>query len=256
MFKAIKEGGARVAMTPFKRFIDTVFIPICVFIISLGSFSEAFLLVEDLMERLRSKFSNEVEYETLEKIHVGNTIAYLEDLVGAPAATKSINDDLDVNYYFDDKYLLTGYFKADRVVAYLVVPLVEGFEPVLPWNNEMNIGEGEFTDYQANIEYYGFDEANTNRYFVELAEQGLSGFLQNAYLGSVQYGLGDINIDALGELYRAEVHGSEEDFFAVINGYRSSTMPNFYGEGELDLSLLQKGMLSNGEFLNFFGTAR
>lgn len=252
MFKSTTEGSKKLTLSPVKSFVQTVFIPACVFIISLGSFSEAFILMGDFKTMLISTFSNDFEYETLDSIHVGNTEAYLENLVGAPAATKKLGDGLQANYYIDDKYLLTAYVNEGRVEAYTVVSSVEGFSPVLSWYEGRELLSGSFADFGDNPQSFTFDHANTNSFFIELSVSELSGLFQNAYLGAVQYGVGTVNQDQLSELYNAEVFGTDEETFEKIKSFRQAVTPNLYGQGELDIELIQKGLLSNGEFLKFF----
>ncbi len=252
MFKSAKEGSKKLTLSPVKSFVQTVFIPVCVFIISLGSFSEAFILMGDFKNVLKSTFSNDFEYETLGAIHVGNTEAYVEDLVGAPAATKKLSDSLQANYYLDGKYLLTAYVNDGRVEAYTVVSNVEGFSPLLPWHENKELLSGSFSTLGDAPQSFAFDHANTNSFFIELSVSELSGLFQNAYLGAVQYGVSSVGQERLAELYNAEVYGTEDETLEKINEFREGVIPNLYGQGELEIELIQKGLLSNGEFLKFF----
>ena len=252
MFFFTKDGSQKLVLSPVKSFVQTVFIPVCVFVISLGSFSEAFLLVDDFRTMMKSRFSNDFEYETLSEIHVGNTANYVEELLGAPAATKTLEDGVLVNYYINEKYLLSGYFKGDRVAAYTVVAIVDGFSPEMAWYDGLRLGESSFGKFNDSPQAFTFDNANTNRFFIELSPNELSGFFQNSYLGAVQYGMGEVDQDLLNDLYNSDVFGTEEDTIKKITAFRKQALPNFYGQGELNIEIIQKGLLSNGEFLNFF----
>ncbi len=252
MFIPGKDVSKKVTLSPVKRFIDTVFVPVCVFIISLGSFSEAFILVEDLRNMLKSKFSNEFEYETLADLHVGNTNSYVDDLLGAPAAAKPLGEDIDVKYYINDKFLVTSYFKGERLTAYTVVAIADGFSPSLEWYDGLTLGDKPLAEFNEQPQAFTFDNASTNRFFIELSPSELSGYFQNSYFGTLQYGTGDVNQELLNELYNSEVFGTEEETFEKIKAFRQVSHPNFYGQGELDINTIQKGLLSNGEFMNFF----
>jgi hypothetical protein len=253
MFLFSNDSNKKIGLGPVKSFVQTVFIPVCVFIISLGSFSEAFLLVDDLRVMLKTRFSNDFEYETLNSIHVGNTEAYVEDLIGSPAATKPLGDDTQANYYLDEKYLLTTYIKAGRVEAYTVVAIADDFSPELAWFDGMNLQDEAFDGFGSDTpQAFTFDKANTNSFFLELSPSELSGFFQNSYLGAVQYGAGSVDQAKLEELYEAEVFGSESDTLEKIKVFRKAAVPNFYGQGELKIEVIRQGLLSNGEFLNFF----
>ena len=236
-----------------RQFFDNIFIPVGVAIISLGSFSEAFILVDDFIIMVKSKLSHEFEYELLEDIHVGNTLNYVEDIMGAPAVVKRLNDTIEAKYYFNEKFLLTGYYEGERVSAYTVIALKSDFSPEVPWDEDKRLGEHEFVDYVTQTTGYSFDNANTNRFFIESASTELKGFFQSAYLGTIQYGKGELQQPLLDEIYNAEVFASDEEAVGLIENFRSKTEPNLYGQGELDIEVIHKGLLSNGEFLNFFG---
>ncbi|MFT7558527.1 MAG: hypothetical protein ACI93R_000422 [Flavobacteriales bacterium] len=254
MFFSNKDGSKKLTLSPVKSFVQAVFIPICVFVISLGSFSEAFILVGDFRNMMKSRFSNDFEYKTLSAIHVGNTVNYVEGKLGAPAATKSLDNGVLVNYYIHEKYLLSGYFKGDRVAAYTVVAIVDGFSPEMTWYQGLRLGESPFSEFSESPQGFTFDNAKTNRFFIELSPNELSGFFQNSYLGVVQYGMGEVDQESLNGLYNSDVFGTEEETIEKIGIFRQKGLPNFYGQGELDIEVIQKGLLSNGEFLNFFGT--
>lgn len=237
---------------PFKRFIDHVFLPVGVAIISLGSFSEAFILVGDFTDMVISKFSNTVEYEKIERINVGNTQSYVENIMGAAAVEKDIGSEVKAKYYFNEKFLLTTYYKGERVSAYTIVALTDGFAPDLPWSEEHDLNDITMLQNTDVPSAFSFDSANTNRFFLESAAIELKGLFQSAYIGSVEYGNGEFKTDALDALYKAEVFGSGNSE-QLIADYRTVAVPNFFGEGELEIEIIQKGLLSNGEYLNFFG---
>jgi len=63
MFIFSNDSSKKISLGPVKSFVQTVFIPVCVFVISLGSFSEAFILIDDLRIMVKTRFSNDFEYE-------------------------------------------------------------------------------------------------------------------------------------------------------------------------------------------------
>lgn len=238
---------------PFKVFFNNVLLPVGITTITLGSLSEAFVLVDDFVVWSKTKFSNTYEYELLGQVNVGNTMTYVEDIMGEPAVVKSIDNNIEAKYYFTDKYLLTSYYHGERVSAYTVISLADHFSPNLPWDKNTALGESELADNTDIPTAYSFDNAPTNRFFIESSDTELKGFFQQAYLGSIEYGKGTIDPVGLENIYKAEVYGSNGESEALIETYRSQAQPNFYGQGELNIDLIQKGLLSNGEFLNFFG---
>ncbi len=246
-------GSKKIKKHPVRQFIDSVFLPTGVAIISLGSFSEAFILVDDFITMIKTRLSNEFEYQLLEDINVGNTLEYVEEILGSPAVVKELDGSYEVKYYIQEKFLLTAYYNGERVDAYTVISLKGDFSPEIPWLEDQGLGESLLSNLNEQPLEYSFDNARTNRFFIESSTTELKGLFQSAYIGTIQYGKGELDQGSLDNLYDQEVFGSEEETLLQIKNLRSKTYPNFYGEGELDLETINKGLLSNGEFLNFFG---
>ncbi|WP_197469912.1 hypothetical protein, partial [Oleiphilus sp. HI0117] len=53
--------------------------------------------------------------------------------------------------------------------------------------------------------------------------------------------------------YNQEVHGSDQEVLESQTQLRNSEMPNFYGEGEIGLELIEKSILTGAEFSSYFG---
>ncbi len=234
------------------KMVINYFVPACLFIISLGSFSEAFILVDDFTTLLRTKFSNTVEYETLGTINVGNTTQYIEENIGPPRVIKRVGDDLDANYYFNDKYLLAVFYKDGRVTAYTVVSLEESLKPELPWDKTKILGDNTFAEFSSVPDEHRLDVAATNNVYVESIDTGVHGMFLNAYLGSIQYGSGSFNLPALETLYNTSVYGTDEEIFADLANYRKAARPNLYGQGDLTIEQLRLSLLTPAELNNYF----
>lgn len=230
------------------------FLTFLAIIIALGEYSEAVTVLGDTVETIRSEFTNDIEYETISKIHVGNTVPYMEELLGSPQVSRAINQDINANYYYDEKFLLTLFIDDERVTAFTVLPLLEDFHPEVatttkgPWN----LGEAAFTSFPANPQTYVIDHAKTASYYLENLDRGRAGLFVNTYLGKVSYTVRSES-PLLVAFYNQEVHGSDQEVLESQTQLRNSEMPNFYGEGEIGLELIEKSILTGAEFSSYFG---
>ena len=234
------------------KLVINYFVPACLFIISLGSFSEAFILVDDFTTLVRTKFSNTVEYETLDTINVGNTTQYIEENIGPPRVIKPVAEGLDANYYFNEKYLLAIFYQDGRVTAYTVVTLEDSLKPELPWDKTKTLGDNVFADFSSVPDEHRLDVAATNNVYVESIDTGVHGMFLNAYLGSIQYGSGNFNLQGLEALYNTSVYGTEDEIFDDLASYRKSAVPNLYGQGNLTIEQLRLSLLTPAELNNYF----
>ncbi|UZE95308.1 ETEC_3214 domain-containing protein [Alkalimarinus alittae] len=233
----------------------TILLGFLALVIALGEYTEAVSLINEARENILILFTNDLEYETLGKIHVGNTVAYVEGLVGSPQVSRAIDEDTVANYFYHEKYFLTLFYREDRIAAYVVVPLIEGFQlPVLETDSEtFELSEFTYSDYPANPTHYVIDHSKTSSYYMEILDSGRSGLFVNTYIGTTTYGTGD-HPKAIADLYEKEVHGSDEEITTLQASLRSNTRPNLFGQGSISLELIEKSLLTAAEFKSYFGT--
>jgi hypothetical protein len=237
----------------FSKFKGT-FIAFLAIIMALGQYSEAVSLIRDGIDTIQSEFTNEIEYDILSKIHVGNTAPYMESLLGSAQVSRSINAEVNANYYYDDKYLLTLFFKESRVIAFTFLPLVDDFYPAVVSSdkNSWQLGQGNFMDFPANPKTYIIDHAKTASYYLESLKKGRTGLFVNSYLGKVTYTAAS-EPSQIAALYKEEVYGEDKVILKLQTQLRKTEIPNFYGEGELSLELIEKSILTGAEFNSYFG---
>ncbi len=231
-----------------------VFIAILAIIMALGQYSEAVSLIGDGIATLQSEFTHDIEYETLSKIHVGNTIDYVESLLGSAQVSKSINTEVNANYFYDDKYLLTLFSKDARVTAFTILPLESDFHPEVIQTSQHKwlLGTANFASFPANPQTYVINHAKTASYYLESLDKGRTGLFVQSYLGKVSYTV-ESESSQIAEFYQKEVHGTDEEILALQDQLRQTEEPNFYGEGELGLELIEKSILTGAEFNSYFG---
>ncbi len=230
------------------------FIAIAATIMALGQFSEAVTLIEDGVDSLRSRFTNTVEYELIADIHVNNTEAYIESLLGEPQVSKSISEGVEAKYFHQDKFLATVFISDARVVAYTIIPLIPDFTPTLidVEGKVWSLQEATYAEFPSNPKMYMVDHSKTTSYYLESLDSGRAGLFVQDYLGNIS--LDDApSTNLLVELYNNEVNGSDEEILASQNRYRESAMPNLFGMGTLGLEDIQKSILTGAEFASYFG---
>jgi hypothetical protein len=230
------------------------FIAVAATIMALGQFSEAVTLIEVGIDWLRSKVTHTVEYEMLSQVHVGNTQSYIEDIFGNPQVSRAVNDTVVANYYHDEKYLLTVFIGDERVVAYIMIPLLDDFEPLIHDGGsfQWRLGKSNYTTFPANPQLYIVDHSKTVSYYLEGLDTGRTGLFVQNYLGKVSLGASAPS-EMLVELYDVEVNGTDEEVLKAQNHLRESTQPNLFGRGTLSIEEIQKSILTGAEFTSYFG---
>lgn len=232
----------------------TFFFGLFALTIALGSYSEAIALIGDGWDSVKSQFTHEVEYETLAKIHVGNTVVYAENLIGSPQVSRDIAEGVVANYFYNDKFLLTLFYQNDRIAAYTVLPLMPDFQPRIyaAEKKSLHLGQFNYAQFPGNATHYLIDHSKTASYYLERLELGRAGLFVNSYLANVEY-RNTQQSELIPALYEKEVHGTDDEIIASQGGLRNSLVPNLYGEGELGIEYIEKSLLTDAQFNAYFG---
>ncbi len=232
----------------------TVFFGLVALIMALGQFSEAVSLIGDGWKSLQSKFTNDVEYSAIGKLHVGNTQSYVQSIFGEPQVSRQINDKITANYYYQKKLLLTLFIKEARVAGYTVLALKEGFSPNVATIGDQHIQLGKFTyqEYPAMPTLYLVDNSKANSFYLENLESGQAGLHYKRYLGNVRFGSGQ-HSELINHFYKLDMMGVEgKPLETAQKTLRETVVPNFYGAGELGIELIEKSLMTDAEFSNYF----
>ncbi len=236
----------------------TVFFGIVALIMALGQFSEAVSLIGDGWKSLQSKFTNDVEYAALSKLHVGNTAPYVQSIFGEPQVSRKINDSITANYYYLKKMLLTLFIKDARVTAFTVLSLKEGFTPKVPTVTGQPLELGNFTyqDYPAMPTLYLVDYSKSDSFYIENLEAGQTGLHYKRYLGNVRFGSGKHRSE-IQAFYKLDMMGIEgKPLETSQKALRAAVKPNLYGAGELGIDLIEKSLMTDAEFSNYFAVQK
>jgi hypothetical protein len=210
-------------------------------VIALGNFSEAVMIVESAVDRSISTFTNIPEYQDLSYLRSGISQDYAREIFGTPQVSRNLGQELNAEYYFDRKYLLTLLVKTGEVAGFTVISLQEGFAPAVFGEWGGNLGEFTFAELKGMPGEFVADWTKNTASYLEIVNLGGGSLNRKAFVGWVNYAHGS-SIQGLSDLYQGVLTG--ENTNALREALRESTKPNFYGWGNVSLADLAASILS------------
>jgi len=216
-------------------------------VVVLGQWSEAVDLIRVGANTVRSEFTNEVEYERLGRLKVGNSLEFAKSVVGEPEVLRNLDDGSVASYFFDRKYLLTLVERRQQVEAILVYALVDDFELRVLGERELLVAP--LDAFPEPLEYIvGF--SRTGAYYIESIPMGQAGMALERYVGIVDL-IGTTHRAEIRALDRARTSGDpDRDALATL---RAKATPNFYAEGHIDFATMERALLTPTELGYYLG---
>lgn len=210
-------------------------------VIALGNFSEAVFLVEQVVDRTISTFTNIPEYKDLRYLRSGISLDYAREIFGTPQVGRNLGQGLSAEYYFHKKYLLTLLVRSGEVAGFTVISLQEGFAPAVfgEWGGDL--GEFTFAELKGMPAEFVADWTKNSATYIESVNLGGGSLNQQAFAGWVNYGDGS-SAPGLAKLYQSVLLDGDSD--ALRQTLRESTTPNVYGWGSVSLDELTTSILS------------
>lgn len=220
-------------------------------IMALGQWSDSKEMVEEAYVVAVSHFTHQYEYDDLNSINVGSNVEYILQKFGFPQIIKKSKyiDDISFAYYLNDKYILTLILKEKRVTAYTVSSLENDFIPnelltKTPSKNKITVADNtkKITDFTL--------EHNNVDFFLVMEEQSKDKLFINQYFGAIGY-QNDINVtsEELLKLYNdVNLEEETESIKAQALAVSYKARNNFYGAGEVDLSVIADSVLTSFEY--------
>lgn len=210
-------------------------------VIALGNFSEAVFLVESVTDRAISTFTNIPEYEDLGYLRSGISLEYTRTIFGTPQISRHLGPELNAEYYFDEKYLLTLIVNSGDVAGFTVISLQEGFTPPVfgEWGGDL--GTFTFAELKGMPGEFVADWTKNSAVYMEAVNLGGGSLNQKAFAGWINYGDGS-RVKGLAELYQSVLLGRDSDVPRTT--LREFTKPNVYGWGKVSLDELTASILS------------
>lgn len=231
------------------------FIFVAISIMALGQWGDSKELLQEAYVAVMSNFTHQYEYENLNIINIGSNLDYITQTFGAPPLIKSSKyiDDIRFAYYLQEKYILTLILKDNRVSAYTITALATDFIPDGLLDKKAQEDKLTIADNNSDIVDFTVDYNNVS-FLLTRKELGKDKLFISQYFGAIGYN-NDINISnsELQDLYR-KINAVEpvENLKSEINSISQKTKNNFYGAGDVDLSIIADSVLTNFEYSFYF----
>jgi hypothetical protein len=237
-----------------KSWKDKIII-VAVSAMAIGQWADTKNMAEAIYVGVFSNFTHKYEYENLNRVNVGANLTYVEQTLGSPQLIKKSKyvDNIKFNYYLNKKYILTLIHKENRVIGYSILSLVEDFVPYdLITKNEIK-NKRIVSQFYTEISDFTVDYNNI-KFILTQEELDKNNLFLNKFSGSIGY-LNYLNLDSaeLKQLYDAlNNESSDYDVEKEIEQITSKTINNFYGVGEINLSVIADSILTDFEYSLYY----
>jgi hypothetical protein len=246
----------------FWRRMQTSIMMIAALMISAGQWNDTKDIAITIYEGILANFTNNIEYEQIKQINVGNSLDYVKSMVGEPYVIKrsKINSEIQYHYYSKEKFDLTLVSQDGQIVGYTVISKVDDFTPEIPFAESL----GSLNIDQANEDprIYALDTSNLI-YFMDSKMLGKQQMFLTQIRGYVEYGANlapesskavaskKVN-ELLAELIEKETYSaSEQEMLDAIKVVRSTIYPNFYAMTNVEPAFIAEALLTRYEYQQF-----
>jgi hypothetical protein len=247
---------------PVLKRLQTTIMMVAALMISAGQWNDTKDIALTVYESTLANFTNQLEYDTISKIHIGNSIDYITNIVGQPHVIKrsKINTAVQFYYYGKDKYHLTLMASDGRLVGYSIYPQQQDFSPNIPFAEQL--GSEKLSAANNQTALYSFDIGNL-LYYIEYQDLGKEQMFLTLVRGYVEYGAisqsSNVNTDyaktmktLIGDLdQQATFSESDKDLAVSVKKLRDAIYPNFYAITELNATLISEALLTRYEYKMF-----
>lgn len=224
--------------------------PILLIIITLGQWHDAKDILKKVYQTVISQFTHQVEYQQLQKIHVGITKQYLQKNIGLAKVVKrsKIAPEILFEYYFHPKFLLTTLSQENRLVGYSIVSLLDSFSLPIPYSQyDMREHNIETVTTEIGTEYIS-NLANIN-FFLQQENLGKNGLFMNRILGKVEYLSANTKFTGLlTTLEQAEITQDNEQSLESLSQLRQYIKPNYVAISETPFGVVAESLLTKYEY--------
>ena len=242
--------------------IQSSILMIAAILISIGQWGDTKDVLLSAYTASIKNFTHKIQYKQIDKVNIGNGLAYTKSFFGEPNAIKrsQTNPDVEFYYYIKDKFIFTIITSDKRVNGYSVLSRITDFSPEVPFSAPLGKstildeapGEFEYSFDTGNLIYYlesqnlGKDKMflSLSKGFIEYAAIPSSINSPDNYLASVKIALNEI--DSL--LIYSDTN---KDLEKEINSLRGKIKPNYYAVSELNHKIVAESLLTRFEYQTF-----
>lgn len=220
--------------------------------LSLGQWNDTKEAVVTAYEEVISRFTNEIEYNRINKLRIGLTEQYTEEILGSPQVIKPSHIETDLKYYYYDssKFVLVTFIKDHRLYGFTVISKKSDFlAPLVYIKKQLNSAPiSEYLPTQDAI----LTNIGSLEYFSETYELSRHLMFYNLLLGHVNYSHSESQYSQTIIEVNEKLNTVEDFDFSTIS-FPSPLVPNFYSITELSNEVMLESLLSNYEMNALFG---
>ena len=224
-------------------------------LMAIGQWGDTKDIAIEAWQLTMSNFTHKYEYESLEQVNVGSNLNYISNYFGQPKLIKKskYHDQLRFAYYLEEKFILTLVLENERINAYTVTSLVHDFVPNDLLNKKARQNTKTIADNYKAIEDFTLDFNNVE-YILVKEELGKEKLFVNQYFGAIGYN-GDINVvsSEFRHLYdKLAIDETAPELLGEVKKLTGKATNNFYGVGEVGLSVVADSVLTNFEYSLYY----
>lgn len=238
-----------------KKSLYDYFIAIALGLMAIGQWSDTKDIAIEAWQLTMSNFTHKYEYESLEHINVGSNLNYIANYMGQPKLIKKskFHENLSFAYFLEEKFILTLIIESDRVNGYTITSLVDDFVPNQLLSKEKQQNVGTIADKYVNFQDFTLDYNNIE-YLLVSEQLGKEKLYVNQYFGHVGYHRsGDaLNTKIRGIYDQLNLDEENPAVLAEVKQLTTKVTNNFYGVGEVNLSVIADSVLTNFEYSLYY----
>ncbi|KGJ99065.1 ETEC_3214 domain-containing protein [Thalassotalea sp. ND16A] len=262
IIEEVIEHQTEVAKPSYVKRVQTSIMMFAAIMISAGQWADTRELAIDLYEDGVAIFTDQLEYEVINRINVGNSVQYVQSFYGEPQIIKrsKLNQSILFQYYTKDKYDLTLITSDSRIVGYSIYPKVDGFAPNIPFLEKLGDSSlRKMSDQPGNYHY----DINNLFYYLESQELGKQQMFLTVIRGYLEYAAQPqpskiaVNyktslLSSFEALNKQEMFATnDEEVLPILDELRKKVIPNFYAITELKTDIVAESLLTRYEYLMF-----
>ncbi|MBQ4857749.1 ETEC_3214 domain-containing protein [Pseudoalteromonas sp. MMG007] len=238
-----------------KKSLYEYFVAIALGLMAIGQWGDTKDIAVEAWQLTLSNFTHKYEYESLNHVNVGSNLDYISTHFGKPKLIKKskYHENLNFAYYLEKKFILTLILEGDRVNAYTITGLVDDFIPYGLLDKQEKENTLSIADNYTKFQDFTLDFNNVEFLLVK-EELGKEKLFVNQYVGAIGY---EQNINAS----KAEFRGLYEklnmddeapNLLADVKRLTKKVRNNFYGVGEVSLSVVADSVLTDFEYSLYY----
>jgi len=239
--------------------VQSSILMIAAILISIGQWGDTKDVLKSAYSAFVENFTHKVQYKQIDKVNIGNSIAYIKTFLGEPNAVKRsrIVVDVEFYYYIRKKFIFTVITSDKRINGYSVVSRISDFSPEIPFSGPL--GESTILEKNSSEFEYSFDNRNLT-YYLESQNLGKEKMFLSLSKGFIGYAAvpGSVKVP---EKYLATIKTSINTMDSLatysdnlnelkkeVESLRAKIKPNYYAVSELESKIVAESLLTRFEY--------